>query len=321
MNYYEHHLGDYMRDTAHLTILEDGVYRRLIDAYYIKEAPLPADKAKCYKLARASSKAERAAVDAVLEEFFELDVDGFHNKRCDEEIEKFQAKQPEQDEKRENNKERQRRARERRKALFKQLSELGVHMPYNATTGELEAELSRVTSQPVTEPVTRDNTATRHQTPVTRHQSPLLKTSISDALPETLGDSNAPPEDSGQQLSDYGPIAVELISLGVQVTSMHPTLHAWLKDGFTIEQMREAVGIARQNKPAPEKIPANYLDRILRSKPKPPKDSGPPWWATDKGIDDKGRELGMRPRGGESYQEFKARIQAELNKRGGKHGN
>jgi uncharacterized protein YdaU (DUF1376 family) len=321
MNYYEHHLGDYMRDTAHLSILEDGVYRRLIDAYYIKESPLPAERVKCYKLARATSKAERAAVDAVLEEFFILEDDGFHNKRCDDEIEKFQAKKPEKDEKRENDKERQRRARERRKSLFNQLSELGVHMAWNATTAELEAELSRVMSQPVTEPVTRDNTATRHQTPDTRHQSPILKTSQDDALPSNPDTPDASSPTLRKKLNGYGPIAVELRELGIQVTSMHPTLQAWVDEGFTIEQMREAVALARQSKPFPEKIPANYLDRILRDKPKPAKEKGPAWWATDKGIDAKGRELGMRPKGGESYQEYKARIQAELTKRGGKHGN
>ena len=32
------------------------------------------------------------------------------------------------------------------------------------------------------------------------------------------------------------------------------------------------------------------------------------WWASEKGIMDKGRELGVRPRGGESMSEYKARV-------------
>lgn len=32
------------------------------------------------------------------------------------------------------------------------------------------------------------------------------------------------------------------------------------------------------------------------------------WWATDRGIEEKGRELGIRARGGESMQEYKARV-------------
>ena len=92
MNYYEHHLGDYMRDTAHLSMLEDAAYRRLLDAYYVREKPLPADLRECYKLARASSKQEREAVAYVLREFFTLGDDGHHQARADEEIAKFRAK-------------------------------------------------------------------------------------------------------------------------------------------------------------------------------------------------------------------------------------
>lgn len=93
MNYYEHHLGDYMRDTAHLSMLEDAAYRRLIDAYYVREKALPTEPRECWKLARATSKQERDAVDYVLKEFFELLEDGYHQRRCDEEIARFQDKQ------------------------------------------------------------------------------------------------------------------------------------------------------------------------------------------------------------------------------------
>lgn len=92
MNYYEHHLGDYVRDTAHLSMLEDGAYRRLMDACYIRERPLPRDLKECCKLARAASKPEREAVTYVLKEFFEEREDGFHQRRVDAEIERFQSK-------------------------------------------------------------------------------------------------------------------------------------------------------------------------------------------------------------------------------------
>jgi len=89
VNYYEHHLGDYLRDTAHLSMLEDGAYRRLIDAYYIRCAPLPIAKKDCYRLVRAAKKNERESVDAILKEFFLLAEDGWHHKRCDQEIARF----------------------------------------------------------------------------------------------------------------------------------------------------------------------------------------------------------------------------------------
>jgi uncharacterized protein YdaU (DUF1376 family) len=93
VNYYEHHLGDYMRDTAHLSMLEDGAYRRLLDVFYIREKALPTDLRECCKLARATSKPERDAVAYVLREFFEPREDGYHQRRADTEIAHFQDKQ------------------------------------------------------------------------------------------------------------------------------------------------------------------------------------------------------------------------------------
>lgn len=118
MNHYPHHIGDYLKDTAHLTMIEDGAYRRLIDLYYQHEQPLPADKRQVYRLARAVTPAERKAVDTILSEYFTTAPDGHRHKRCDEEIEQYQALNEDSKEKKENEKERQRRHRQRRKELF-----------------------------------------------------------------------------------------------------------------------------------------------------------------------------------------------------------
>ncbi len=91
MNYYERHLGDYARDTAHLSVLEHGVYTLLLDRYYATEQPIPAEQA--HRVARARAQDERAAVDAVLGEFFKL-VDGaWRNARADAEISRYRDKQ------------------------------------------------------------------------------------------------------------------------------------------------------------------------------------------------------------------------------------
>lgn len=92
MNFYEHHLGDYLRDTAHLSMTEDGAYRRLIDAYYIRLGPLPLVRKDLYRLVRAAQKNERTAVDTVLAEFFTETPDGWCHKRCDAEIERYNLK-------------------------------------------------------------------------------------------------------------------------------------------------------------------------------------------------------------------------------------
>lgn len=92
MNYYQHHIGDYTRDTAHLTMIEDGAYRRLIDLCYATEKPLPVDPRAIYRLVRAGTKEERDAVDIVLAEFFDKGPDGWRQKRCEEEIAKARDK-------------------------------------------------------------------------------------------------------------------------------------------------------------------------------------------------------------------------------------
>lgn len=93
MNYYEHHLGDYAEATAHLSFVEDAAYSRCIRKYYSTEGPLPADIKAVQRLTGARSKEEREAVEAVLNEFFVLDADGWHNPRCDEEIARYKDKQ------------------------------------------------------------------------------------------------------------------------------------------------------------------------------------------------------------------------------------
>ena len=43
MNYFPFHVGDYSAHTGHLEPMEDLAYRRLLDQYYLREGPLPAD--------------------------------------------------------------------------------------------------------------------------------------------------------------------------------------------------------------------------------------------------------------------------------------
>lgn len=86
MNFYKHHLGDYAAATSHLSWDEDCAYRRLIDQYYKREAPIPVDMKEACRLVRASTPTQRRAVETVLREFFVQQDDGWHQKRCDEEL-------------------------------------------------------------------------------------------------------------------------------------------------------------------------------------------------------------------------------------------
>lgn len=91
MNYYERHIGDYLKDTAHLSLLEHGVYGRLLDVYYSREGAIPVDQAE--RLIGARSKEERAALAAVLDEFFVVDAGSYRHERCERELARFRDKQ------------------------------------------------------------------------------------------------------------------------------------------------------------------------------------------------------------------------------------
>jgi uncharacterized protein YdaU (DUF1376 family) len=92
VNFYYRHIGDYLKDTAHLSLLEHGIYGRLLDVYYSRESPLPGDQIA--RLVGAKTDEERAALLCVLNEFFVLDGDGaWVQNRCDKEIAHYQEKQ------------------------------------------------------------------------------------------------------------------------------------------------------------------------------------------------------------------------------------
>lgn len=92
MNYYNRHIGDYAKQTAHLTFAEDGAYNRMLDYYYSTEQPLPLDRELLYRKVRARSRPEREMIDRLLAEFFTERSDGWRKNRCDEEIEKYHVK-------------------------------------------------------------------------------------------------------------------------------------------------------------------------------------------------------------------------------------
>jgi uncharacterized protein YdaU (DUF1376 family) len=92
LNHYPRHVGDFIRATIGLSLAERGAYNALLDQYYANEAPLPLDRRERHRMAGASSKAERDAVDYVVSRFFAEQPDGWHNRRADAEIAAYQAR-------------------------------------------------------------------------------------------------------------------------------------------------------------------------------------------------------------------------------------
>lgn len=253
MNYYEHHLGDYLRDAGHLTFIEDAAYRRLIDAYYVREKALPADVKECQKLARCMSAGERKAVAYVLSAFFERRDDGYHQKRCDEEIAAYHAKQQ--------------KARESAQARWSgKRTDSGRNA--NASASAMRTHTERISNASQTHMRTAcESDAPSPQSPVPRHQSPEEESSAhtsTSVVARARDPGGGQSDGEGRKISPEAAMAIPLREAGVGVTSIHPTLVAWVRDGFTVEQALGAVAVARERKPEGT-IPAAYLDPILRN--------------------------------------------------------
>ncbi len=342
MNYYEHHIGDYAEATAHLSFVEDAAYSRLIRKYYAQEKPLPTDLKQVQRLVGARDRNEKAAVETVLEEFFVLQNDGWHNLRCDSEIAKFRDGEPEREAKKANEENRLKRHREERSRLFKLLTDAGQHASWNIGMNELRDLVSRLnvtgtetqnTPLPETAPATP---ATATQTPDTKHQTPVLKPLGHRASEQPELARGAEPSEDVEK-PEVTPTPAALLSQamrkhGVMSNPGDPRLIALGNQGVTVETIEAACEEAKTCKPG-ERIGPAYVAAIIErwskeakaidatgAKPPESKSNGKEpadrWWLTDSGIVRKGRELGMFARGSESYADFKDRIFNKLREQG-----
>ena len=91
MNHYPHHIGDFNNGTRHLTRIERSIYRDLIELYYDTEAPLNGDIEVLQRRIIARSEEEKAALVAVLEEFFTLQDGSYFHARCEEELARYKT--------------------------------------------------------------------------------------------------------------------------------------------------------------------------------------------------------------------------------------
>lgn len=93
MHYYQFNIGDYRKDTAFLSLLEHGIYRTLLDTYYLDEQPLSADDDEdLMRTHNVRSEEEKNAFLFVLRKFFTKTKKGYVHKKCEEELQKILAK-------------------------------------------------------------------------------------------------------------------------------------------------------------------------------------------------------------------------------------
>ena len=89
MNYYSHHIGDFIKDTSRMSDAQSMAYLRLLWIYYDTESPLKNDPdALAFDIGASVSD-----VHQILKRFFFLHDDGFwHHSRCNKEILAFREK-------------------------------------------------------------------------------------------------------------------------------------------------------------------------------------------------------------------------------------
>lgn len=185
MNYYERHIGDYLKDTAHLSLIEHGIYTRLLDVYYTKETGF--SESDVARLIGARSKEEKSALQIVLQEFFFL-VDGaYHQSRCDREIKRYKDKQE--------------KARSSANARWKNDSE---HTERNANAMRTHTE------------------GNAPQSPVTSNQTPITNTPSSEGVARTNeGAACIAMKSAGMaSVNPANPKLTELLKAGITVSEL-----------------------------------------------------------------------------------------------------
>ena len=90
MYYYKFNIADWHLATSHLSLEEEAIYFRLINYYYDTEQAIPEETQSVNRRLRLGSYSETVGI--ILKEFFTLESDGWHHKRCDDEISQYHDK-------------------------------------------------------------------------------------------------------------------------------------------------------------------------------------------------------------------------------------
>lgn len=251
MHYYQHNIGDYRRDTSHLSLLEHGVYRQLLDMYYLNESPLTADLNQIFRKLCARTQEEKDSVEIILKEFFQLTDSGWTHKRCDEEIDDYSIQNEDNRAREDNEKERQRRHREERKKLFAELRAKGQIPKWDISIDQLRDLHKQYCNQASTQkeltcnaPVTeRERFCNEPATAITIepiNQEPLT---INQNKVETHTDY---PSQQSREPTLAASVCMEIKKIGViDVNPSHPKLSMLIESGATIDEFMHAARTAK----------------------------------------------------------------------------
>lgn len=88
MHYYQHHIGDFIKDTTHLDDHQLATYLRMLWSYYTSESPISGD----FEGVAFAMRTDEKTVRLLMRHFFTKTPDGWHHTRCDKEIAEYHSK-------------------------------------------------------------------------------------------------------------------------------------------------------------------------------------------------------------------------------------
>ena len=283
MNYYPFHIGDYLSATRHLSWDEDAAYRRLLDAYYTSEKPLPADERRVFRLVVASTEEQREAVRIVLQEFFKLTEEGWVNERADREIDAMRDKQQKQRDK-------------ANKRWHKPEQEHGIAsaMPWHeiddAAALIKDADAMPPTPTPTPTPIIKEQQPSSDKSDTPANFAELWK-----AYPKKVGKAETLKAWKAMKINGEFPQIMEALE--------RQKLSKKWQEGFILDPVRWVKGRRWEDVVEVEPDFTSLLsDQIT------PIDCGDNWKDSASGITVKGRSLGIEQNPGEPFPMFKIRV-------------
>lgn len=245
MNHYPHHIGDFNNATRHLTFVERALYRELLDLYYDAEKPLNSDTEKLARRVLANTPELRAALESVLDEFFKNTPEGFRNRRCDREIEKYHAQQE------------QASRAGKASAAARRAGKGKGSAAAKAAAPAAEAGGFQQDATPVERPL-NDRTTNQNQNQNQNHICSSNNRHADDAVV---------PASHGEWMRVFDEaFGVEVDPASLQHRQKFvPLAKGWIDAGVSVGQMRDAVAKARSEAKEGIAYLPSYVDRVLAS--------------------------------------------------------
>ena len=267
--------GDYLRDTRHLTPAKHGIYLLLLFYAWDQKGPLPLDEQECAGIAHCRSADEIESLRYILAKYFVRMDDGYYNKRMQVEVERSEALS-------------QARSEAGRKGYVSK-SRQDLREGQASAKQVLSNCLASAKQVPLPSPSPSHITPTPPQEEAGA-KAPTTRKRVS-TIPDGFGISDAvrdwaSREGYAEHLEAHFAYFVDY------ATANRKTYQDW--DAALRNCIRADWGGVRKARAQPAKAAVDA------------------WWATNKGIEKKAAELGIRARGGETWHDLKDRIRTQL---------